>query len=73
MATCDVIDVQALLGRFVVLTEVVAGFEFERRGQVIGVVMAHPGSCCDESFLLERDDGACEFYSPGDVTICSVI
>lgn len=73
MATCDVIDVEALLGRFVVLTEVVAGFEFERRGQVIGVVKAHPGSCCEESFLLERDDGACEFYAPADVSTLTVL
>lgn len=69
MATQDGIALPELLGKTVVLTERVAGFEFERRGQVIGIVTAHPGSRCEEAFLLDGDDGSCEYYAPQDVTI----
>lgn len=58
-----------LLGKSVVITETVAGFTFERRGLVIGVVHALPGSRCSTEFLLDQDDGDCRFYDPLEVTI----
>lgn len=69
MATHDVIALHELLGKTLVLTEHVHGFDFERRGIVIGIVTALPGSKCEPAFLLDQDDGYCEYYSPSEVTI----
>jgi len=73
MATQHANSVSELLGKTIVITEIVAGFEFERRGLVIGVVQGLPGSRCGDEFLLDQDDGDCQYYAPGDVTICAVL
>ena len=66
MATCNSIDVRSLLGRFVVLTETVHGFEFERRGRVTAIVEALPDSRGSNAILLEQDGQDPEFYDVGD-------
>lgn len=73
MATANANPTLALLGKTVHLTEAVQGFEFERSGTVIGVVVALPGTQCADSILLDRHDGACEFYDLHDVTIRTVL
>nr|CRY95646.1 hypothetical protein [uncultured prokaryote] len=69
MATANANPTLALLGKTVHLSEVVSGFEFERSGVVIGVVVALPGTRCTESILLDQEDGNCEFYDLSDVTL----
>lgn len=72
MAAANVTRVQELLGKTLLITERIAGFDFERRGIVVGVVTVLPGACVDEEFLLEQDDGDYVYYSPADVTIHSI-
>jgi len=73
MATQHATAVSELLGKTVVLTEVIAGFEFERRGCVIGIVIGLPGTRCGNEFLLDQDDGDCQYYSLSEVTISAVL
>lgn len=73
MATQDVIALHELLGKTLVLTEHALGFDFERRGQVIGIVTTLPGSRSEPAFLLDQDDGDCVYYSPNDVTISFIV
>lgn len=73
MATANANPTLALLGKTVHISEVVSGFEFDRSGVVIGVVVALPGTRCSESILLDRDDGNCEFYDLSDVTIRAIL
>jgi hypothetical protein len=73
MATQHATAVSELLGKTIVLTETISGFQFERRGRVIGVVQGLPGSRCGDEFLLDQDDGDCQYYTPGEVTICAVL
>lgn len=72
MATANVTRVQELLGKTLHISERISGFDFDRRGIVVGIVTVLPGSCVDEEFLLEQDDGDVVFYSPNDVTIHSI-
>lgn len=72
MAVINGTELAGLLGRRVVLTERVAGFEFERAGTVIGVLRGLAGSRCGDEFLLDQDDGDCCFYSTEDVTLHSI-
>lgn len=69
MANANANPTLALLGKTVHLSEVVAGFEFERSGVVIGVVVSLPGTRCGDSILLDQADGNCEFYDLQDVTL----
>jgi hypothetical protein len=74
MATANANPTLALLGKTVHLTEAVHGFEFERSGTVIGVVVvALPGTQCVDSILLDQVDGNCEFYDLPSVTIRTVL
>ena len=73
MATANANPTLALLGKTVHLTEAVHGFEFERSGTVIGVVVALPGTQCVDSILLDQSDGNCEFYDLPAVTIRTVL
>lgn len=66
MATCNSIDVRSLLGRSVVLTETVHGFEFERRGRVTAIVEALPDSRGSNAILLESEGQDPEFHDVGD-------
>lgn len=72
MAMQNVTALQDLLGRNLVLIESLLGVQIERRGRVIGIVNALPGSRCSEEFLLDQDDGDCCFYSPEEVTITAL-
>lgn len=72
MATQQATALPQLLGRTVTLLEDLCGVQVERRGQVIGIITALPGSRCGEEFLLDQDDGDCQFYSPEEVTILAV-
>jgi hypothetical protein len=72
MAVANVTRVQDLLGKSLVLTEEVAGFVFERRGVVTGVLTVIPGSRSKDEFLLEQDDGDCCFYSLDEVTLRAI-
>lgn len=72
MATQQTIALPSLLGRHVTLLEDLFGVQIERRGQVIGVIDALPGSRCAPEFLLDQDDGDCCFYSPEEVTITRI-
>lgn len=73
MANANANPTLALLGKTVHLTESVHGFEFERSGAVIGVVVALPGTQCVDSILLDQADGNCEFYDLPAVTIRTVL
>lgn len=72
MGVQNVSAIQELLGKELVLVEDLFGVQIERRGRVIGVVNALPGSRCSEEFLLDQDDGDCCFYSPEEVTITAI-
>ena len=72
MATQQAIALPELLGKTITLLEDLGGVQIERRGQVIGIIKAHPGTRCTEEFLLDQDDGSCEYYDPQDVTITSI-
>lgn len=72
MATQQAIALEGLLGRSITLLEDLYGVQIERRGQVIGIIKAHPGARCAEEFLLDQDDGDCCYYSPKEVTITRI-
>lgn len=72
MADVNVTSVSALLGKTVVLSEVVMGQSFRRSGIVIGVLTGLPGSRCGDEFLVEQDDGDSCFYSLSEVTLHAV-
>lgn len=72
MAACNSIDVGALLGRSVVLSEAVHGFVFERRGVVTGVLRTIPGSGEREAILLEEAGRDPEFYAVGSFDLLHV-
>ncbi|EPL9473576.1 hypothetical protein MWT09_006281 [Pseudomonas aeruginosa] len=72
MATQQATALPRLLGRTITLLEDLGGVQIERRGQVIGIVTALPGSRCGEEFLLDEDDGDCRFYDPAEVIITSI-
>lgn len=72
MADANGTELASLLGRRVVLTERVAGFEFERSGTVVGIVQGLPGSRCGNELCLDQDDGDCAFYALEDVTLHAV-
>ncbi|MCY1374749.1 hypothetical protein D9M69_621100 [compost metagenome] len=72
MATQQVTALPQLLGRQVTLLEDLHGVLIERRGLVIGVIDALPGSRCAAEFLLDQDDGDCQFYDPEEVIITSI-
>lgn len=72
MAAINVTDVQALLGRFVVLEGTVHGFRFERRGLVTAVVRAIPSSRGEEAILLEESGREPEFYGMGSFDLLHV-
>lgn len=69
MANANATPALPALGQVVLLTENINGFAFERRGRVIGHVVALPGSRCSSEFLLDQENGDCVFYSPHEVTI----
>lgn len=73
MAMQHATAVSELLGKTIVLTETVEGFQYERRGRVIGVLQGLPGSRCGDEFLLDQDDGDCQYYTPADVTIRAIL
>ncbi|HBP0398563.1 TPA: hypothetical protein L5P97_006391 [Pseudomonas aeruginosa] len=72
MATQQAIALPDLLGKTITILETVHGFQFERTGRVIGIIRALPGSRCREEFLLDQDDGSCEYYDPQEVTITRI-
>ena len=72
MATQQAIALPELLGKTVTILETLRGFDFERRGRVIGIITALPGSRCAEEFLLDQDDGSCNYYDPRRVIFLSV-
>lgn len=72
MATQQAIALPELLGKTITLLEDLYGVQIERTGRVIGVIKALPGSCCREEFLLDQDDGTCEYYDPQDVIITRI-
>lgn len=72
MATQQAIALPELLGKTITLLEDLYGVRIERRGQVIGIVTALPGSRCQDEFLLDQDDGDCQFYAPAEVTITRI-
>jgi len=72
MAMQDGIALNDLLGKTMVLTVRQAGFDFERKGRVIGVLRALPGSRCNDEFLLDQDNGDSEFYSLDEVVITHI-
>lgn len=72
MATQQAIALPELLGKTITLVEDLHGVQIERRGQVIGIIKAHPGTRCSEEFLLDQDDGDCCYYDPQDVTITRI-
>lgn len=72
MATQQAIALPELLGKSITILEDLCGVQIERSGVVIGVIKAHPGSRCREEFLLDQDDGSCEYYDPQDVVITSI-
>ena len=72
MATQQATALPHLLGRYITLLEDLHGVQIERRGQVIGVIDALPGSRCAAEFLLDQDDGDCQFYDPSEVIITSI-
>lgn len=69
MASTNAIEVSALLGKFVVLSESVAGFQLERRGRVTAVLKALPGCRHEEAILLEEEGREADFYHLGDITL----
>ena len=72
MATQQAIALPDLLGKTITLLEDLYGVKIERTGRVIGVIDALPGSRCTPEFLLDQDDGTCEYYDPQEVTITSI-
>ena len=72
MAVQQVNALQDLLGKRLVLVEDLAGVEVERRGQVVGIVNAVPGSRCSEEFFLDQDDGDFVAYEVHEVRILAV-
>ena len=69
MAAFNAIEVRPLLGKSVVITEVVHGMTFERRGVVTAIVQCMPGSVGSEAILLEEPGSEPEFYNVGDFTL----
>lgn len=69
MAASNAIEVRPLLGKSVVITEVVQGVELEHRGVVTGVVQVLPGSAGTAAILLEAPGAAPEFYHVGDFVL----
>lgn len=70
MANCNAIPVLDLLGKSVVLTECINGFEFERRGTVVSVIKAVPGRASEEAILLDEPDReTLEYYHVGEFVL----
>lgn len=72
MATQHATQLSELLGKTLVLLEDLYGVQIERKGQVIGIIRALPGSRCLEEFLLDQEDGDCCYYDPQEVTITRI-
>lgn len=72
MATQQAIALPELLGKSITLLEDLHGVQVERSGTVIGIIRALPGSRCREEFLLDQDDGSCEYFDPEEVTITRI-
>lgn len=69
MSSLNVTQTSQLLGKTILLTEMIAGVCIERRGTVTAYTTVLPGSKCDSEFLLEQDDGDLAFYSLREVQL----
>jgi|TARA_R100001143_G_C3348223_1_gene128019 hypothetical protein len=72
MSSLNVTQTSQLLGKTILLTEVLGGVCIERRGIVTAYTAVLPGSKCDPEFLLEQDDGDLVFYSLREVELHSI-
>lgn len=72
MAIADSTLTPALLGRTVTLWSTCAGFSFEHTGQVVGVLVALPGTRATSSILLEEGH-RCDFFDSDDIDTLLVL
>lgn len=73
MAICDSIVSPALLGQTVCVTTQAAGFTFEHIGQVVGVLVALPGTRATASLLIDEGSDRIDFFDSTDIHTLHVL
>lgn len=72
MAVFNATDLQAFLGKTVMVDQVFQGMRSQHQGRVIAVVSVMPGSVVEPALLIDEGEGRREYFHLGDITIRSV-